>query len=112
MPNLDNKRALNRRYKQGLRLRYWLKYQGRCLWCQAPVLVADFNYDHLIPGMRAVNCDTSHIVAVACRACNELRSHTPVALWLRWLGRLHGRLTLTEIRARLSVRHNPLPSLE
>lgn len=99
-------------HKRNLRLRYWHKYKGRCFWCQREVLVSGFNYDHLIPGMTVVSGATSHLVVVSCRACNELRSHTPVALWLRWLGRLHGRLTMTEIRRRLSIRHDPLPELD
>ena len=92
-----------------LRSLYYAKYEGRCFWCLTPVTPDNFDLDHLIPGDKSWNKSNSHLLVVACRPCNELRSNTPVAIWLRWLGKLHGRLTIDQIKDRLAIRHKPLP---
>ena len=100
--------AKTQRARARLRAAYYAKYEGRCFWCLTPVPPENFDLDHLIPGDKSWNKSNSHLLVVACRPCNELRSNTPVSVWLRWLGKLHGRLTLDQIKARLAIRHKPL----
>ena len=100
--------AKSRRHQTKLRAAYYAKYEGRCFWCQRKVTPENFELDHLIPGDSTRSLGHSHLLVVACRPCNELRSNTPVAIWLRWLGKLHGRLTIDQIKARLAIRHKPL----
>ena len=97
-----------RRHQIKLRSAYYAKYEGRCFWCQRKVTPENFELDHLIPGDSTRSLGHSHLLVVACRPCNELRSNTPVAIWLRWLGKLHGRLTIDQIKDRLAIRHKPL----